>query len=250
MPSLLDVQRSMREQLLGALEPASERIAIYRNTVLSTLINALRLSYPAVQHLVGAEFFEGAVRQFVPRHAPGSACLNEYGAEFAEFLAQFPPAAGLPYIADVARLEWAVNRALHAPDTPALDLSRFGTLSESALATVRFRPHPSLSLLPLKFPADAIWRAVLDQDGEAMAAVDLACGPVYLQVERESNGVQVRRMPRSAWQFTAALVSGRPLYEAIGDGPQDPGLEINALLADHLASGRFIDILWTGESPK
>lgn len=250
MPSLLEVQRSMREQLLGALEPVSERIAIYRNTVLSTLVNALRLSYPAVQRIVGAEFFEGAARQFIPQHPPGSACLNEYGAQFAEFLAQFPPAATLTYVADVARLEWAVNRALHAPDLPALDVSRFECLSESALATVRFAPHPSLSLLPLKFPADAIWRAVLDQDGSAMAAVDLNSGPVFLQVERESYGVQVRRIPLSAWQFTAALVSGKPLFEAIGEGSQDPDSQISALLADHLTSGRFIDISWTGESPK
>jgi hypothetical protein len=239
----------MREQLLGAQGPANERIAIYRNTVFSTLVNALRLSYPAVQRLVGAEFFEGAVRQFVPQHAPGSACLNEYGAEFAEFLAQFPPASTLPYIADVARLEWAVNRALHAPDIPALDVLRFKSLSESELATVRFAPHPSLSLLPLKFPADAIWRAVLDQDAKAMAAIDLNSGSVFLQVQREPGGVQVRRMSLSAWQFTAALVCGKPLFEAIGEGSQESGSEINSLLADHLTSGRFIDISWTGERP-
>ena len=39
---------------------AAERLNIYRNTCLSTLSGALRISYPAVQRLVGAEFFEGA----------------------------------------------------------------------------------------------------------------------------------------------------------------------------------------------
>jgi hypothetical protein len=250
VPALLEVQRSIAAQLLGAVEPESELLAIYRNTALSTLVNALRLSYPAVQCLVGAEFFEGAAHEFIPQHAPDSAYLNDYGARFAQFLAQFPHAATLPYLADVARLEWAVNRALHAPDVPALDVSRFSGLNESALATVSFTTHPSLSVLKLQFPADAIWRAVLDQDSEAMASVDLSSGPIHLLVERDRHGVQVRRMSAPAWQFTASLSSGNPLFEAIAGSTQQPGDEINALLADHLASGRFVDFSWTGESPK
>ncbi|MFI4868946.1 MAG: putative DNA-binding domain-containing protein [Steroidobacterales bacterium] len=260
MPALLELQRALRAQLLDdaaapggppspedarSLEQAwlagddgALRLAIYRNTCLSTLINALRLSFPAVQRLVGAEFFEASARAFIRRHPPASAYLNDYGADFPGFVRVFPPAAGLAYLGDVAQLEWAVNRALHASDVPGLDLTRLAGLDASALSRVRFSAHPGLSLLRLEFPADAIWRAVLDQNDTAMAGIDLAGGPVQLLIERDAAGVQVRRLNMAAWDFIAQLCAGRPLQAVLDDGAAG---EIDAWLAEHLSLGRFTD---------
>jgi hypothetical protein len=105
------------------------------------------------------------------------------------------------------------------------------------LSRVSFTAHPGLSLLRLGFPADAIWRAVLDQNDAAMAAIDLAAGPAHLLIERDAAGVQVRRLDAAAWEFTARLCAGRPLYEVLAFGPD---AEINAWLAEHLSSGRFV----------
>ena len=260
MPALLELQRALRAQLLVGTASAGDapsrqrarrfeaallagddgelRLAIYRNTCLSTLVNALRLSFPAVQRLVGAEFFEAGAREFIGREPPAGAYLNEYGAGFPPFLRGFAPAAGLAYLGDVAQLEWAVNRALHASDAPGFDLGRLARLDESARSRVRFRAHPGLSLLQLEYPADAIWRAVLDQNDAAMAAIELASGPVRLLVERDAAGVQVRRMQRPAWDFLAQLCGGRALYAVLEHAPQG---EFDAWLAEHLSSGRFID---------
>jgi hypothetical protein len=187
---------------------------------------------------VGAEFFEGAARVFVREHAPASACLNDYGGELADFLLRFAPAAAVPYLAEVARLEWAVNRALHASDVPGLSLARLRALDEAALARVCFSAHPGVSLLQLSFPADAIWRAVLDQDDAAMAAIDLASGPVRLLIERAAGGVQVRRLGAPAFEFAARLCAGTPLFAAV-----EPRFEAEChrWLAQHLRAARFID---------
>jgi hypothetical protein len=243
MPALLELQRSMRAQLLGAPD---ELMAIYRNTVTSTLLNALQLSYPAVQRIVGAEFFEAATGEFIAAHAPRSAYLNDYGGELSGFLAAFEPAQSLPYLPEVAQVEWAVNRALHAPDRAGLDLQRLATLDESMRARVRLRVHPGVSLLRLRYPADAIWRAVLDQDSAAMAAIELKGAPVHVLVERSAHGTVVQRLSAHAWQFAARLSAGTLLYEALDEASQQHGEDVNALLAEHLASGRFIDFSWTG----
>jgi hypothetical protein len=66
------------------------------------------------------------------------------------------PIPGPRELADVARLEWAVNRALHAADTPRLDLARPATLDQAAMSQLRFTMHPAVSVLRLEFPADAI----------------------------------------------------------------------------------------------
>jgi hypothetical protein len=253
MPALLELQRTLREQLFGdatrgdvlpAGDDGALRLAIYRNTAFGTLVNALQLSFPAVQRLVGADFFAATAREFIRGNPPASAYLNDYGDEFAGFLASYPPAAALAYLGDVAQLEWAVNRALHASDAPRLDLARLAALDASALSQVSFSAHPALGLLRLEFPADAIWRAVLEQDDVAMAAIDLATGPVHLLIERNAAGVQVQRLGAAAWDFTAGLSAGRRLSAVLAQGSDGEG-DVDTWLAEHLALGRFIDFSCT-----
>ena len=153
------------------------RIGIYRNTVASVLTNALRLTFPAVYRLVAAECFEGAARLFIEEDPPQRANLDDYGVGFPAFLARFEPVAGLTYLPDVARLEWAVSRALHAPDSKALDIASIAALPEGEQACVRFEHHPAAGLVRTDYAADSIWRAVLAQDDAALAALDPASNP-------------------------------------------------------------------------
>ena len=249
-PALLDLQLAFRASLLvgddAGTAPhvvesgsdAAERLDVYRNTFASVLVNALRLSYPAVDRLVGADFFEAAARIFIAGHPPARACLDDYGADLADFLAAFAPAASLGYLPDVARLEWRVSRALHAEDREPLDAGRLAALAEADRASVRFERHPSVGLLQARHPVDAIWRAVLEEDDEALSAVDPGAGPVWLLVERRETGVEVRRMSEAAWRFAARLFAGLPLHAVLAELPEvDPP----ALLAEHLAAGRLVD---------
>ena len=217
--------------------PAAARLNVYRNTFIGTLTTALRLSYPAVYRLVGSEFFESAARIFIGANPPGSAYLDLYGSQFPAFLARFAPAAALTYLPGIAQLEWAVNTALHAPDVPCLDLSRLSALGSDDHGRVVFLPHPALGLLKAAHPVDEIWRAVLAQDGAAMAAIFLESGPVWLLVDRR-EAVEVQRMDEPSWRFMSALCAGCPLQAAIDAVPEiGPALA----LAGHLAAGRFID---------
>ena len=248
-PSLLELQRAVYRSVVArddadassyivadGIEPAA-RLGIYRNTFASVLANALRLSYPAVHRLVAAECFEGAARLFLQEQPPRCANLDDYGAGFPEFLARFAPVAALAYLPDVARLEWAVSRALHAEDAEPLDVTRLAALAEDEQARVRFAPHPSAGLVRADHPADGIWRAVLAQDDAALAAIDPASGPVWLLVHRAETGVEVNRLSERAWRFTAALFARCPLYSALDEAPC---AEEQALLAEHLGAGRFI----------
>ena len=221
--------------VVDGIDPAA-RLGIYRNTFASVLTNALRLSYPAVLRLIAAECFAGAARLFMEEQPPQSANLDDYGAAFPEFLSRFEPVSALAYLPDVARLEWTVSRALHAPDEPPLDLDRLAALTEDEQARVCFAPHPSAGLLHADYPADSIWRAVLAQDDAALAVIDPESGPVWLLVHRAERGVEVTRLTEAAWRFTEALFAGRPLHSALED---TPGAEAHVLLAGHLAAGHF-----------
>jgi hypothetical protein len=246
-PALLELQRAVRASLVAHDDTemarhviasgfeATERLDVYRNTFTSALVNALRLSYPAVHKLVGAEFFEAAARAFIPVHPPASAYLDDYGRAFPDFLAAFEPASSLSYLPDVARLEWAVCRALHAQDAEALAPRCLAGVSGAERA--RFVPHPSVTLLHARYPVDSIWRAVLASDDAALGAIDLASGPAWLLVERRQSGVEVARLPEAEWGFAKALFAARPLHAAIAECPD---VDAARALAAHLAAGRFV----------
>lgn len=251
MSSLLELQQAFRRSLVAGdnTEAAAAIIAdgllpearlnIYRNTFIGTLTTALRLSFPAVHRLVGADFFEGAARIFAAAASPQSAYLNEYGQGFPEFLAQFAPATSLPYLADVARLEWAVNRALHAADVEPLDLARLRAIDPKDQGNIAFVPHPSIGIVHSNYPINEIWRAVIAQDDMAMAEINLASGPVWLLIERREDRVEVTQCNAEAWRFAFALFSGQPLHAVIDYSSSN--IDASILLADHLAKGWLVD---------
>ena len=205
---------------------------------MSGATRALRLNFPAVHRLVGAEFFEGMAQLFIAAHPPKTANLDDYGAAFPMFLADFAPAKPLAYLPAVARLEWMVSRVLHAPDVPALDIERLSALSSEDHGRLRFTPNPSAGLVHADCPADEIWRAVLEGDDEAMAAIDIGDGPVWLLVRRLETGVDVARLAEAEARFLLLLIDGMSLDGALlaaGD------IDATALLARFLAHGVFTD---------
>lgn len=249
MSTLLEIQRAVRDSLVdGDSTAAAEyvvadglapeaRLDIYRNTFVGCLTAALRLSFPAVQRLVGGPFFESAARLFIEADPPRSAWLDAYGDRFPEFLAGFEPAAGLPYLPGVARLEWAVSRALHAPDSIPLDITSLAEIDPADHGRVAFVPHPGIGLVQAGHPVDAIWRAVLEEDEGALERIDPDAGEIWLIVQRTEKGPEVMRIDEQAWRFTADLFASRPLQDTIN---AHPGAQADVLLADHLAAGRFV----------
>ncbi len=93
-------------------DPA-HRFAVYRNNVTSALSDVLADSFPVTQQLVGEEFFRAMARIFLRGSPPPSPILTAYGEGFPAFVADFAPARTVPFLADVARLEWLRLRALH-----------------------------------------------------------------------------------------------------------------------------------------
>ncbi|MEW6640639.1 HvfC/BufC N-terminal domain-containing protein [Bradyrhizobium elkanii] len=247
MPTLLELQNAMRRSLVqhddGAVAAmlaghiANDRLDIYRNTFFLGLTKALRLCYPVVRRLVGDDFFNGAAQLFIARHPPGAAYLDQYGGEFPEFLRSFPPAASLVYLADVARLEWAINCAIHAPDVEPLNLSNLAAIEPGEQDRVAFVAHPSVRLLRADYPVDDIWRGVLADDDGALANIDIETGSVHLLTERRRTDVEVVRLDEPAWRFMTELCAGHPMQVALdiaGD------FDCSTALAEHLALGRFV----------
>jgi hypothetical protein len=149
---------------------------------------------------------------YVVAEPPSSPILLDYGASFADFIQDFAPAAALPYLRDVARIERSWTEAYHAPEALPLDPSVLATMAPDWLAQARLLLHPSVRLVRSQFPASTIWR-MNTADG-VPAPVDLAVGEDVL-IARPAADVEVRLLQEGGVSFVQALADGMSVLAAL-----------------------------------
>ncbi|WP_341913449.1 DNA-binding domain-containing protein [Ferrovibrio terrae] len=207
--ALLDAAHALPPGLLAA-DPA-ERFAVYRNNVVSGLSRALAAGFPAVEAIVGTEFFAAMAAIFVRQSPPASPVLLDYGATLPDFLRDFTPATELPYLADVARLELAYTRAFHATDAHPLAADTLGRLAADRIGGLRVTLHPSLQILRADYPAATIWAM---NTGRLPLAEITDWAAQDMLVLRPQYSVDVVILAPGEAAFLTALQAGSTLGEA------------------------------------
>jgi len=191
--------------------PDAKRFAVYRNNVAVGLIGALEARFPVTRRLVGEDFFRAMARAFTVAHKPVTPVLIHYGAEFPKFVATFPPAEGVPYLADVAVLEDAWVDAYHAAEAPALTLVDLAAVEPERLPDLTFVRHPAARLLNFAQPAASIWAT---HQGDEAPRAPAEWRAESALVARPEADVVVRVLPPGSFAFACALRAGASLGEA------------------------------------
>lgn len=176
-----------------------------------SLIDALQSTFPAIHRLVGNDYFAAAARAYIEAHPPDSPVLLRYGRDFGGFIDKLPSASGVPYLGDVARLEWARVNALHAPDAEPVSIHKLAGVPETVLESVTLMLHPSLGLVDSRWPVVSLWSACRG-DGEA-GDVDMDA-PEQAVVVRPQLKVDVHSSPAGGGGFLDALSRGSSLGTA------------------------------------
>jgi hypothetical protein len=179
-------------------------------------------------------------RAFVLACPPETPMLIDYGAGFPDFVAAFEPAATLPYLADVARIERAWREAYHAADADPIDPASLAAVAESDVAGISFRLHPSLRLVRSNIPALTIWR--MNAGEGPVAPVDFSVAEDALIVRPDAE-VEVRVVPPGGAVFVAALREGETLGEAAARGlSADHRFDLAGNIAGLIAAGALCEI--------
>jgi hypothetical protein len=214
------------------------RFNVHRNTVLSALIDVLRSCYPVVERLVGEEFFRATAREFAADHPPRSPALLEYGQDFAGFLALFPPAQSLPYLPDVARLEWLYHAAYHAADAEPMLPAALAAVPAEALCGVSLQLHPSAGLIASDYPVVSIWETnIRDREVRRLGAEMEGETALVLRPRLE---VVLVRLEQGGAAFIDAIGQGGGLAAASARAAECvPAFSLPATLGACLAAGAF-----------
>ena len=143
--------------------------AVYRNTVMKGCVDALLANYPSVARIVGDDWLRAAAAVFARRHLPRQPSLLEYGEEFPTFLEAFEPAAELPYLGGVARLDRYWIESHVAADAEPLRAAVIAEIGDR-VSDVVLRPHPAARWVWFEgLPIYSIWRN--NRDGANAAAL-------------------------------------------------------------------------------
>ena len=170
MPDLAAFQRDFAAALLADL-PSGEfarhgGFAVYRNTSARGSVEALRAAFPTIDLLIGDEMFNRVALDYRSARPPASPVLSDYGNGFAAYLAAQPWTCELPYLADVAKLDWLWLGSFTAPDAEAAPRLAGST------GTRRLALHPAARFAWLTTPAMTIWQAHRDPAGVAELTPD------------------------------------------------------------------------------
>lgn len=220
-----------------------QRLQIYHNNIFHSLTEALRACYPVIERLVEKEFFNFAASTYIKRYPSTSGDLHDYGGRFAEFLADFEAVRELPYLADVARLEWARQLAYHAADVKLLDISRLQTVPPDRYGDLRFQLHPSFQILHSIYPVLSIWETnQADYTGDV--AIDLAQGGEYVLVIRREYRLEMDRLSPGEYYFLQAFAAGQDFSSACEQAlATEPGFDIQKTLCQQVAKQIIVDFL-------
>lgn len=221
------------------------RFAVYRNNVVVSLIDALADTYPVVQELVGTEFFRAMASVFAKANPPRSTVMAYYGRDFAEFVASFPPAASVPYLADIARLEMAQVLAYHAADVPPIqpETLQAALAKPEQMVSLRLVLHPSVQFIASPFAVFSIWTA--HQNSQSRSSLDPDVAQAVL-VFRNSLDVDTLELTAGVGQFVRALQNSQTLLDAANtascsdfkfDLPQCLALLLRLQLITHITIG-------------
>jgi Putative DNA-binding domain len=194
-------QQLPAEWFRGA-HPGAVGLRVHRNTVLSAISNALRLSHAAVERLVGEEFFDRMAIEYARAAPPAVPQLDEYGAGFAASIDGFPGTENLPYLAELARLDWQLAAlARLRPDAE-------GGAELQLEGGVRLRFAAPLRTHRASFAVDQLRAAILIEDLDTLRAIRLEPRDHHYALWRTEAGVHVRSLSVASARFLDAALRG------------------------------------------
>lgn len=184
---------------------AAQRFDVHARNFIGGLTGALEQSFPVIHALTGDAYFAALACDYIRTMPPRSPILAIYGSDFGDYLETLPVAQSLPYLPDVARLEYARIHAYHAADADIWN--RFAHEDVVHLLSQSLARHPSLTAIASDHPIDQIWQ--VHQSAQVEDVTDWS--PQYVLVYRSGDIVAHDVLDGFAASCLELVLTGQPM---------------------------------------
>ena len=235
------VFQSQFARAIAAKAPPAEAppaFAVYRNTWLKGLLDALDANYPTVAMIVGADLFRAVASQFAREHPPRNPVLASYGASFPDFLAHHPVSRDISYLRDIARLERLWTECFFAPDAPGLESSDYAVLKPAEMLGLSLRLHTATRFERFETPAVTIWHAHRQQGD--FQEIEPEWTAECALITRSGMRIAVTLIDDATRRLLSEIQGGRTIGDAIAKVAEvHPDGDLAAALATAISSAAF-----------
>ncbi len=227
MQPLKDVQKMMMCCLDGSSttqapsflsqkkKSATPPLEIYRQSVLGNHLSAFAEIYPVISQLVGESFFEHVFGQYFNSNQHQSYDVSDYGEHFGDFLDGFKACDPLPYLPDVARLEWFCHKACLGPSYLVDSFEALTLMDEQTLQRVCFKMPPSSFLIESSYPILEIYE-INQLDKSDVAPIDISQkGGCQLFVWRSGLDLRIDLLSKLEYFYLDCCQKGWTLEDTI-----------------------------------
>ena len=226
------------------LGPA-ERLDIYAQMYWARILDALAGDFPKVAAILGRERFDAVARAYLAENPSTHPSLRYAGRGLPVFLAQAGGGDMPPFLADLARLEWARLEVFDAPDAAPIATAELGAIPPAEWPALRFLLVPAVEILRSDWPVHEIWAAA-----ESGAPGSIGPAKTWLRVWRDGFTVYQASMDALERSALERVHAGEP-FAAICAAltpalpPAEAAREAGGLLLRWVEDG----ILVCGDSP-
>lgn len=219
---------------------ALNQFAIYKNSTYAKLQRALTDIYPVCRKLVGDDFFNGMCDRFIQQTPSQSYDLNKYGETLSSFISTFQPAQTVPYLSDIASLEWAWHLTFSAPDTNHFDFEKFAACYATEGENILFSLPRQSTLLVSPYPLHQIWK--MNNGSDDSLIVLEAEQSYHFLIWRKQFDMRIDAISEIDWQLLTWIQSKMSLGQLCKNTAMlYPEITISQKLPEFISHGWITD---------
>ncbi len=225
MHNLAQIQAELHNAILGQESQlnfikkngsisAKDRLNVHIDTVLENLVNSLYISYPGIWKLIGDDCARGVSLAYI--HSKGNimsrATMSDFGANFPEFLSNFPSTKDLLYLKDYAHLEWLRSKSYASPKVKPVSQQDLQTATSNGIENYKIQFNDSVYFMLSEFPLMNIQNLLDDSSTDEL---DLSKADSFIVVCRVQNHVETLCLGAQQWKFLETINNNSTIGDAI-----------------------------------
>jgi hypothetical protein len=247
--SLQNLQLDMVETLLDGETPPAlpvrplQNLMIYQHAIQHLLIATLKKTYPLIVKLVGSDFFQITAKEYIKHYPSRSPNVNDYGAYFSDFLAEFEPLHDLIYLVEVAQFEWICHTLSSATNHQGIRTFQLDNITVDQYDQLHFTLHPACHLQRFYYPILRIIELCKSDKNESL---DVDAGGINLLIARHDMDLTLIPLTHAEFTFLDMIAEGKSVGESLNTAMMlDREFNISAKIPEWIESKILVECYLT-----
>jgi hypothetical protein len=190
---------------------SSDRLSIYAEAYFSRIVESLEADFPRLRAVLGEFPFQKLAADYLKAFPSRSYNIGEVGKNLPAFTTEYQATENIPFLPELASLEWELIESFYAPNAPAFDPATVAELAEHwelLLVTL----EPAAKVLRSKWPLDLFW--AWDNEQNLPCSVEASDECAFL-LWRQSGSVYLEKISPSEALALEALQKGETISRCL-----------------------------------